>query len=309
MTVSIFPTLNLLARPGIVPAGLAVTRAGSASRIDALGALAPVAADTLRHDHHRVSGVYRGWRLEGARTNLLHNSLTPATQAVTLAAGTYTLSVAGPGSAALSGAASGTATEDAPLTVSTGGGASTVTVSGSPFGVQLESGSYATSIIPTAGAQVTRAAETVSIATADFPFNPAEGTLYIACSTAGIGGLQTALELGDGSAGNRIVLRFDVARAPQALVFAGGATLAALDRPAVAADQPVRLAFAYAAGDCAFCQDGGTVQRAAPASLPPATHLWLGSEGTATDPLNGHIRHVAYFPRRLADADLQLLTR
>lgn len=180
---------------------------------------------------------------------------------------------------------------------------------GTLFGFQLESGGYATSIIPTSSGQVTRATETATIATADFPFNPSEGTLYLACSTSGLGDLQTALELGDGSAGDRLVVRFDTARAPQAVLFAAGNTEASLTGETVAADQVVRLALAYGPNDCAFCQDGGTIQTAAPSALPNITGLWLGSEATATDPLNGHILHVAYFPRRLPGAALQLLTR
>lgn len=310
MTIDIFPTLNLLSRPGQTPPALTVSRNGAATRIDAVGALVAEPAHTLRHDFDRLSGVYRGWRLEGARTNVLLNSLTPATQTVTIGAGTWTLSVVGSGSATLSGAAAGTATDGAPLTVASAGGSVTVTVAGTLAGFQLESGGYATSIIPTGGAQVTRAVETARVASGAFALNTAEGTLYLECATAGSGGLQTALELGDGTAGNRIVLRFDTARTPQAVVFEGGAQRVSITgTAAVAADQVVKMAFAYRAGDCCFVVDGGAILTGAPSAVPTfITDLWLGSEGEGTDPLNGHVRHAAYFPRRLPDADLRVLT-
>lgn len=310
MTIDIFPTLNLLARPEQVPPALVFGRSGTATRVDAVGTLVAESADVLRHDFDRLSGVYRGWRLEGTRTNLLLNSLTPADQTVALGGGTYTLSVVGPGSATLSGTGSGTATEGAPFTFGTFGGSATITVSGTLQGFQLESGSYATSIIPTAGSQVTRGAETAEVPVSAFPLNPAEGTLYLECATAGHGGLQTALELGDGTAGERIVLRFDTNRVPEAAIFEAGMQRASILGPAtVAGDQVVKLAFSYGAGVCALSIDGGPIRTASPSAIPTATSLWLGSEGTATDPLNGHIRHAAYFPRRVADADLQLLTR
>lgn len=309
MTIDIFPTLNLLARPGKTPPTLRFARTGTATRVDATGTLAAVAADGLRHDFVRTTGVYRGWRLEGARTNLVLNSLTPAGQSIALGAGTWTLSLVGGGTVTASGAMTGSATEAAPLTQTASAGTVTLAVSGDVRGLQLESGAYATSIIPTAGAQVTRGVETARVDATDFALKADEGTLYVQCSTLGAGGLQTALELGDGSADNRIVLRFDPVRAPQATIFSGGASQLSLTGSAVAADQTVRMALAYKAGSAAFCIDGGAVQTAAPAAIPAAASLWLGSEGTATDPLNGHILHAAYFPRRLADADLQLLTR
>lgn len=309
MPITIFPTLNLLARPGRTPPVLRHARTGSATRIDATGALVAVPADVARHDFERAGGVYRGWRLEGPRTNLVLNSLAPAGQTLTLAAGTYTLSLVGGGGVTATGVLSGTATEAAPLTQTVAAGTTTLSLTGDVRGLQLESGAYATSLIPTGGGQVTRAAESARVDAADFPLKADEGTLYVQCSTAGHGGLQTALELGDGSEANRIVLRFDTARAPQAVVFAGGTSQLALTAAPVAAHQTVRMALAYRAGSAAFCVDGGAVQTAAPGTIPTAASLWLGSEGTITDPLNGHIMHAAYFPRRLADADLHLLTR
>lgn len=311
MSIDIFPTLNLLARPGRVPPALRFSRAGGATRVDATGALAAVSADVLRDDFHRLSGVYRGWRLEGARTNVVLDSLHPASQTVTVAAGTWTLSLVGEGAVTATGALTGTATEAAPLTRTlTAGGAVALAVEGPVRGLQLESGGYATSIIPTGGVQVTRAVEAARVDAADFALKADEGTLYVQCATAGIGALQTALELGDGSADNRIVLRFDPARAPHAALRSGGAAVLDLTAAPAAADAVVKMAFAYKAGSAAFCVDGGAVLTAAPAAIPTGlAGLWLGAEATATDPLDGHILHAAYFPRRLPDADLRLLTR
>lgn len=98
--------------------------------------------------------------LEPAATNYFLNSDAPATQTIALAAGTYTIWVVGSGSITLSSGATGTVTSAAPLTFTTSG--STVfTVSGSLTKVQVESGSKATSYIPTAGASASRSADDI----------------------------------------------------------------------------------------------------------------------------------------------------
>jgi hypothetical protein len=43
--------------------------------------------------------------------------------------------------------------------------------------------------------------------------------------------------------------------------------------------------------------------------MPSVTHLVAGALSTGlTQPLNGHIRKIAYWPRRLSNALLQTLT-
>jgi hypothetical protein len=110
-----------------------------------------------------------GTLLEDVATQKLLNSDAPATQTTaSLGVGNYTLSVYGTGSAlasggtaTISGAAS--ATDGNPDTFSVDvAGTVTVTVTGSLDYFQLESGDFPTSIIITAGSEVTRAATTLS---------------------------------------------------------------------------------------------------------------------------------------------------
>ncbi len=82
----ILPTLHLMARPSVVPAAMAVARASAATRVDALGRVQTIAADSLRHDFDPETGAYRGWLVEESRTNrLLHSH--DQTQAVWLTDG------------------------------------------------------------------------------------------------------------------------------------------------------------------------------------------------------------------------------
>jgi hypothetical protein len=126
--------------------GLNVSRAGPATYHDAQGQLVAAGSDELRIDHDPVTWEPLGALIEAARTNFLQDSLNPASQTRTLAAGTYTLSVKGSGSCTLSGAASGTANEGAPVTFTlASSGDVTFGVGGSLQAFQCEDGASATS--------------------------------------------------------------------------------------------------------------------------------------------------------------------
>jgi hypothetical protein len=98
---------------------------------------------------------YSNWP---ARTNLFLNSNTPVTQGITTTAQAYTISVLGTGDVTVSGAAAGTATEGAPLTVTATAGTLTCTVTGTLSRVQAEAGAFASPWIETLATTVTRAA-------------------------------------------------------------------------------------------------------------------------------------------------------
>lgn len=132
-----------------------------------------------RRGHHVYNGaewVNEGLLIESeARTNLLLNSGTLATQDVTVTAVPHTLSFTGTGTITLSGVSTdgplvGTGTGEnnrVSLTFTPTAGTLTHTVTGTVTNAQLEAGSTASSYIPTGSATVTRAAQTATIAAAN----------------------------------------------------------------------------------------------------------------------------------------------
>jgi hypothetical protein len=61
--------------------------------------------------------------------------------------------------------------------------------------------------------------------------------------------------------------------------------------------------------DFAVSTNGGAAETDTDGDMPSVTHLVAGALSTGlTQPLNGHIRKIAYWPRRLSNALLQTLT-
>jgi len=144
---------------------VSVTRASEGTYRAPDGAIRTAGTDTLRLDHDPATGAPLGALVEPERTNLLHDSFAPADQTRTLAAGTYTVSLVGSGSVDLSGGATGTASEGAPVTFTLDAQADvTFAVSGTVTAFQCEAGTLPTSPIATpSGGTATRAADDVHV--------------------------------------------------------------------------------------------------------------------------------------------------
>src|SRR5215207_835793 len=160
---------------------------------------------TTALDYHPTSHASLGALIEPQRTNYLLNSGTPATQSVSLGAGTYTLWIAGSGSCVLSGGPTGTATAGSPATFTLGSTTSvTFTISGTVTRFQVELGLEPTSFIPTTSAQVTRAADLPQLSISSIPtVNNVSWSAYVNAVLIGKGGTagQAPLSIGtaDGS--------------------------------------------------------------------------------------------------------------
>ena len=143
---------------------MTTTRATTATRINSSGLVENVATGIPRVDY---TGGFANILLEPQRTNRLLNSATVVTQTITTTAVANTLSFYGTGTITLSGTFSGSlvgtgALNRVSLTFTPTDGSLVLTVSGTCTNGQLETGSYATSYIPTTSSTVTRNADIMS---------------------------------------------------------------------------------------------------------------------------------------------------
>tara|TARA_R100000406_G_scaffold56070_1_gene38423 strand:- start:11 stop:1573 length:1563 start_codon:yes stop_codon:yes gene_type:complete len=176
------------------------------------------------------------------------------------------------------------------------------------FGNQLEEGAFPTSYIPTSGASATRAADAASIATSAFGYNQDEGTIVAEAQTFKADLFHRVASLNDGTSINRIILQANAGT--HLFVEVDDVSQTSRDAGAYTSNVFTKHAAAFQENNFGACLDGGSVSTGASGTLPVANILNIGAAVTGTFGfLNGHIKKLQYFPRRLSDTQLQEITR
>ena len=187
-----------------------------------------------------------------------------------------------------------------PGTVPTGDGTSGLFL----WGAQVEAGAFPTSYIPTTTTALTRAADVASVNTLSPWYNASEGTIYAESTCfAPTSSFDPVAEIGTG-----VVAAVSVGRnLTDSRAFGAGASLNqgsgtfpqnTLVKQAVGAQENN---FALSTNGSAVVTDLATSPMAA------ATTLFIGYKDINTI-LNGHIRRITYYPRRLSNAELVAIT-
>jgi hypothetical protein len=192
-----------------------------------------------------------------------------------------------------------------------GNTASTVSDGFFIYGAQLEAGSFPTSYIPTSGSTATRAADVASITGADFKkwFNPDEGTLFID-ALASNPGTRMLLEASksDSTITDRLALYKNASGKGSFLVAYNSSNQVVANS---SSNFVSSIAAAYKANDFAQSTDGATPVTDSSGVLPTLNVLRIGQSSNSSDKqiINGHIKSIKYYPRRLTNAQLQELTQ
>jgi hypothetical protein len=170
---------------------------------------------------------------------------------------------------------------------------------------QLEQGAFATSVIPTTSAAVTRAADVASVNTLSPWYNATEGTLYAEGVPISPSSSFTRVASIEDSAFNNVI---SIQRnGTDARGFGDGVSTI------VASAMPQNTVFKAALGakinDFALSVNGSAVNLDTTTNaLPTANRLGLGATTAFTSYTNLWLRRVTYYPRRLSNAELQSLT-
>ena len=175
------------------------------------------------------------------------------------------------------------------------------------WGMQVEEGAFPTSYIPTTGSTATRAADVATIPTSAFGYNSDAGSVAVEWTQPTWGGYVTMLS--DNTAANRSIIN----QFTNGLVYFSTITNNVAQGD-ILSGTSVEGEYNKAATTIQFNNAAVSLNGAASIVdttyvVPNVTNLSLGSYtvGGSTY-LNGHIKSIKYYPRRLSNAQLQELT-
>jgi len=179
------------------------------------------------------------------------------------------------------------------------------------WGAQLEVGAFPTSYIPTTTAAVTRNADVASITGANFSswYRQDEGTVFADYKNIVAGSI--GFDATGSTTAERQYLRY-LASQHQYVVIDDNVNQAQIYDNTGFGVTTAKTAAAYALNDFSIRTNGGAAASSAAndvsGTLPTLTTAYLGASSSTTSSINGHLRRLTYFDRRLPDATLQAIT-
>lgn len=199
-------------------------------------------------------------------------------------------------------------------TASTPTGA-TVTQAGTEFfylfGAQYETGSFATSYIPTTTASVTRAADVIKLTgTALTAVTGAQSSIISQASTFGQSGptpIPTMVNISDGTTANYIRVNTGTGYGGRLFVTTGAVNQVNSTTGAAPTDnQTFRIGAAVKLNDFGVSYNGGAVSTDTAGTVPTMTQAAIGNWFTSASTfLNGYVQSIALYNQRLPNATLQ----
>ena len=180
------------------------------------------------------------------------------------------------------------------------------------WGAQLETGSVATSYIPTAAASGSRSADVVSVSGAvSGSIGQTEGTLYMEVDIRNMAKETYLIRIDEGAASNILSLRTLTSNVVRTAITAPTTSGTINISSAAFTAGIVKIAFAYKSGEIALSVNGATALTANGTFAFGASlnRITLGSNASASSEFNDRIRAVALYTTRLTNAELALITQ
>jgi hypothetical protein len=204
--------------------------------------------------------------------------------------------------------------------VSDSSGNSTTTAVGTEsinvWGAQIEAGAFPTSYIPTSGSTATRSADNASITGTNFSswYNQSEGTTVVECENVGTKSSNFQVPIGYRSDLLSSATTIEVFQQNGSFYYLVRLTDPLDDQVGINVNMSstinsyIRYSFAYKENDFGYFINN-TLYTDSSGSLPSGIdEAAIGSNGNTTR-LNGHIRRISYYPKRLTNIQLQELTK
>jgi hypothetical protein len=299
---------------------LTFSRASTATRTNASGAIASVASNVPRLDYSGGATCPR-LLLEPQRTNLVFPSATATTQTRTVTATAHTLTFYGTGTVVLSGVATGTLTgtganNRVALTFTPTAGSLVLTVSGTVTNWQLEAGAFSSTVIETTTAAVTRIVDIAEKFGIGSLIGSPAGTIFLQLQILSLGYSRSFISLQDTSFATNSI-RIECTAANRFRIQIRNASTTILDQTVTTGSAfttgNYKIAYAYDTNTngVAFYVNGVSLFTTTVASIPTAcVNLFLGSRLATIYDLNvsDSFDQAALFKTRLTNAQLAQLT-
>ena len=179
------------------------------------------------------------------------------------------------------------------------------------WGYQAEAGDFPTSYIPTNGATATRSADAASIPVSAFGYNQSEGTLFVEFDSNGSDGADYPQAVAIiGSASTDVArIGFNQTNTAQFVVSTqSGGNQAVLNNGTYTPKSPVKFAGGFEEDNFASSMNGSAAATDVSGSVPSNLETMGIGKWATGNYLNGHIKSIKYYPRRLSNAQLVELT-
>ena len=177
------------------------------------------------------------------------------------------------------------------------------------WGAQLETGSVATSYIPTVAAAATRNADVINKTAVSGLIGQTEGTLYAEVDISRQN-FNTFLSISDGTLNNRIQILFLNATTLRALIRVSNVEENyQVTIPSIPLTGGIfKIGLGYKANDYCLALNGTTYANTSSRPVPACNQIRLGANAFGDVIFNDRIRTAALYTTRLSNAQLQFLT-
>lgn len=176
------------------------------------------------------------------------------------------------------------------------------------WGAQLEEQSYATSYIPTNGANATRVAETLSKTGLGNYINSSEGVLYAEIKQLDESGVFRLIQLTDGTQNNRIVIYFNVTNGFVSTFINYNNVEQYNYISSTNASEFTKIAIIYSANKVATFINGVKVDEQLSSINTPLNLSKLDFSGSGSSFFYGKVKDLRVYNQALTDVQLQTLT-
>jgi hypothetical protein len=180
------------------------------------------------------------------------------------------------------------------------------------WGAQIEAGAFPTSYIPTTTTALTRSADVASVNTLSPWYNASTGTIYaefLRNTTPAASTFPQFVNIDDGTVNNRLAVLTGSSRTLRGQVAIAGVFTTLTTANTYTEGVVSKLALGYQALNHAAVGNGGTAATDTTVNVPSGlTTMRLGDQAGGAGNLNGYLRRIVYYPRRLTDLELRQIT-